>query len=78
MAPQYGGLGGAQVNEISKSGTNRFHGNAVYWWNGRVMNANGYFNGQTDTPRPFDNVNQYADVRRWTNLQEQDILLRRL
>ena len=57
---QYGGLGGAQVNEITKSGTNQFHGNAVYWWNGRVMNANGYFNNQTGTPRPFDNVNQYA------------------
>ena len=57
---QYGGLGGAQVNEITKSGTNRFHGNAAYWWNGRVMNANGYFNNQTDTQRPFDNVNQYA------------------
>ncbi len=57
---QYGGLGGAQVNEITKSGTNQFHGNAVYWWNGRAMNANGYFNNQTGTPRPFDNVNQYA------------------
>ncbi len=57
---QYGGLGGAQVNEITKSGTNQFHGNAAYWWNGRVMNANGYFNNQTGTPRPFDNVNQYA------------------
>jgi Carboxypeptidase regulatory-like domain/TonB-dependent Receptor Plug Domain len=57
---QYGGLGGAQVNEITKSGTNQFHGNAAYWWNGRVMNANGYFNNQSGTPRPFDNVNQYA------------------
>ena len=26
----FGGLGGAQVNEISRAGTNRFHGNAVY------------------------------------------------
>ena len=24
------------------------------------MNANSYFNSQTGTPRPFDNVNQYA------------------
>jgi hypothetical protein len=59
---QYGGLGGAQVNEITRSGTNQFHGNAVYQWNGRVMNANDYFRNQTPTltPRPFDNVNQFA------------------
>ncbi|HEX4021755.1 MAG TPA: carboxypeptidase-like regulatory domain-containing protein [Acidobacteriaceae bacterium] len=57
---QYGGLGGAQVNEITKSGTNVFHGNAAYWWNGRTMNANDFFNNQTATPRPFDNVNQFA------------------
>jgi hypothetical protein len=59
---QYGGLGGAQVNEITRSGTNRFHGNAVYQWNGRILNANDYFRNQTPdlTPRPFDNVNQYA------------------
>ena len=57
---QYGGLGGAQVNETTVSGTNAFHGNAVYWWNGRIMNANDYFNNQQGIPRPFDNVNQYA------------------
>jgi Carboxypeptidase regulatory-like domain len=59
---QYGGLGGAQVNEVTQSGTNRFHGNAVYQWNGSVLNANDYFRNQTPdlTPRSFDNVNQYA------------------
>lgn len=59
---QYGGLGGAQVNEITQSGSNKFHGNAVYQWNGRILNANDYFRNQTpDTsPRPFDNVNQFA------------------
>jgi hypothetical protein len=58
----FGGLGGAQVSEISRSGGNGFHGNASYWWNGRIMNANSYFNNQTPdlTPRPFDNVNQWA------------------
>src|ERR1035437_4131884 len=40
----FGGLGGAQVNEISRSGSNKWHGNLVYWWNGRAMNANSYFN----------------------------------
>jgi len=56
----FGGLGGAQINEISRSGSNKFHGNAAYWWNGRTMNANDFFLNQTGTPRNFDNVNQYA------------------
>jgi hypothetical protein len=55
---QMGSFGGAQVNAISRSGGNAFHGNANYWWNGRVMNANDWFN--TSNPRPFSNSNQYA------------------
>ncbi len=59
---QYGQLAGAQVNYVTKSGTNQYHGNAVYYWNGRTMNANDFFNNATSpaTPRPFDNVNQWA------------------
>jgi hypothetical protein len=62
---QYGGFVGANINYITKSGTNNWHGNANYWWNGRVMNGNNYFhtnfaNQASDTPRPFDNANQYA------------------
>jgi hypothetical protein len=56
----FGGLGGAQINEISRSGSNKFHGNAAYWWNGSVLNANNFFNNQTDTKKPFDNVNQWS------------------
>ncbi|MGO8721102.1 MAG: carboxypeptidase regulatory-like domain-containing protein [Acidobacteriaceae bacterium] len=56
----FGGLGGAQVSETSRSGGNAFHGNATYWWNGSSMNANDYFNNQTGTKRPFSNVNQWA------------------
>jgi len=58
---QYGGLAGAQVSYVSKSGTNNFHGNVIYWWNGRVLNANNYFNNQENppTPRPFVNANQW-------------------
>jgi hypothetical protein len=56
----FGGLGGAQVSETSRSGGNKFHGNAAYWWNGRLMNANDYFDKQAGNPRPFDNVNQWA------------------
>jgi hypothetical protein len=63
----YGGLAGANINYVSKSGTNAFHGNAEYWWNGDVMNANNYFRVQNNAlagsnvaPRPFVNANQYA------------------
>ncbi len=64
---QFGGLAGANINYVSKSGTNSFHGNAEYWWNGRTLNANNYFRNQANAvagsqidPRPFVNANQYA------------------
>ena len=57
---QYGGLAGANVNYVTRAGTNTWHGNAEYFWNGRAMNANNYFNVQSGTPRPFVNANQWA------------------
>jgi len=62
---QYGGFVGANVNYITKSGSNNWHGNANYFWNGRVMNANDYFHTNyqdqaLDLPRGFVNANQYA------------------
>ena len=53
-------LAGANVNYITKSGGNEFHGNALYFWNGRVLNANNWINNATSVPRPFDNANQWA------------------
>ena len=57
---QYGQLGGANVNYVTKGGSNAFHGNAIYWWNGSILNANDWFNNNSATPRPFDNANQWA------------------
>jgi Carboxypeptidase regulatory-like domain len=59
---EYGQLSGAQVSYVTKSGTNKFHGNAQYWWNGRTMNANNWMSNNSDpvTPRPFSNANQWA------------------
>ncbi|MBV8808983.1 MAG: TonB-dependent receptor [Acidobacteriaceae bacterium] len=57
---QYGQLSGAQVTYVTKSGTNQFHGNAAYLWNGRYLNANNWFNNATGTPRAFSNSNQWA------------------
>jgi hypothetical protein len=57
---QYGQLAGAQVNYLTKSGTNAFHGNAEWFWNGRALNANDWFNNANGVDRPFANANQWA------------------
>jgi hypothetical protein len=63
---QYGGLAGANVNYVTKSGTNNWHGNAIYYWNGSTLNANSWFNkqaqiaGGVSNRQPFDNANQWA------------------
>ncbi len=57
---QYGRQAGAQVNYVTKSGTNAFHGNMVYSYNGTLLNANDFFANATGTPRPLAISNQYA------------------
>ena len=57
---QYGRNAGAQVNFITKSGTNGFHGNLVYNWNGTILNANDFFNNLNDLPKPHAISNNYA------------------
>ncbi len=57
---QYGQLAGAQVNYITKAGTNGFHGSAKYLWNGRIMNANDWFANNQGSSRPFANNNQWG------------------
>ncbi len=56
----FGGLGGAQVNEISRAGSNGFHGNATYWWNGSVLNATSFLVNNGGGQKSFDNVNQWG------------------
>jgi hypothetical protein len=59
---QFGGTAGANINYITKSGGNGFHGNAQYYWNGRALNANNWLNGvlPVPQPRPFEIANQWA------------------
>jgi outer membrane receptor protein involved in Fe transport len=57
---QYGQYAGTQVTYITKSGTNEFHGDAIYMWNGRELNANQFFNNSSGVPTPFNNFNQWA------------------
>ena len=57
---EYGRAAGANVNYSTKSGSNQFHGNAGWWWNGTVLNANDWFSNATGTPRGHAVSNQYV------------------
>ena len=57
---QFGGAAGSSVNYLTKSGSNRFHGNAQYYWNGSVLNANDWIDNAQGNPRPFDNAHQWV------------------
>lgn len=57
---QYGRMAGAQVDYVSKSGTNSFHGDANYYWTGSALNAEDYFLKASGQPKPFQNNNQWA------------------
>ena len=37
------GIGGAVFNQITKSGSNRFHGSAYEYWQNNILNAHPYF-----------------------------------
>ena len=56
----YGRQAGAQIAEVSKSGTNQFHGDLRWDWNGSLLNANDFFANATGTPRGRSDSNQYA------------------
>lgn len=57
---QYGRQAGAEVNYVTKSGANQFHGNLIENWNGTLLNANDFFNNVNGIPRPHAISNNYA------------------
>jgi hypothetical protein len=57
---QYGRQAGAQVNYVSKSGANAFHGNLLYNYTGTLLTANDFFNNSAGLPRVPEESNQYA------------------
>lgn len=56
----YGRMAGAQVNYVSKSGTNTFHGNLFYNYNDGAFNANDFFNNAGGTPRGRADAHNYG------------------
>ena len=58
---QYGRQAGAQVNYVTKSGANTWHGDALWNWNGTALNANSFFNNRDGIARPAVISNQWGD-----------------
>ena len=57
---EYGRAAGANMNITTKGGSNQFHGDAMWLWNGRALNANDFFSNANGAPRSFANSNQWA------------------
>jgi hypothetical protein len=56
-----GRYGASQVNYVTKSGTNQFHGNLYELWNGSVLNAADYFtNATSGNHKPRSTVNHFG------------------
>jgi len=56
-----GRYGASQVNYVTKSGTNKFHGNLYELWNGSILNAADYFTNATPgNHKPRSNVNHFG------------------
>jgi hypothetical protein len=60
---QYGRQSGAQVNYVTKGGTNDIHFDLLFNFNNHLMNANDFFANSTGTARPYDVSRQWgADI----------------
>jgi hypothetical protein len=60
---QYGRQAGAQVNYVTKGGTNQIHFDLLFNFNNHLMNSNDFFANSTGTPRPYDVSKQWgADI----------------
>ncbi len=56
-----GRYGASQVNYVTKSGSNRFHGNLYEIWNGSLLNAADYFTNATPgNHKPRSTVNHFG------------------
>jgi hypothetical protein len=56
-----GRYGASQINYVTKSGTNKFHGNLYEIWNGSILNAADYFTNATPgNQKPHSNVNHFG------------------
>jgi hypothetical protein len=57
---EFGRAGGGQINVVTKSGTNSFHGNAYEFFRNNLLNANNFFNNKNSIIRPPLRYNNFG------------------
>jgi hypothetical protein len=62
FAPEYGRTPGGQVNIVTRSGTNQFHGTAFDYFRNNVLDANDWFLNRAGKPRPPERQNDFGGV----------------
>src|SRR5204862_2103208 len=58
--PEFGGAGGAQINIVTRGGTNRFNGTGFYSGRTDKLNATNYFLEKADQPKDQLKRNDYG------------------
>ena len=64
--PEFGSFGGAQINETSRSGTNKFHGDASYYYSGRALTANNWFTKENQIENGQPSGNPFSINNQWS------------
>jgi len=57
---EMGGAGGGQINIVTRTGTNQFHGTGYDYVRNNFFDANSFFNNQQDLPVPVLKRNQFG------------------
>src|SRR5579863_9274711 len=62
---QYGRQAGVQVDYSTKSGSNAYHGDGVFWFNSSGFNANDWFQKQSEIAQGQPNQSPFAVNHQW-------------
>ena len=61
-APEFGRMPGAQVQIVTRSGTNDFHGTVFNYFRNDVLDANDWFSNRSGIPKPALRQNDFGGV----------------
>jgi len=59
-APEFGRTPGGQISIVTRSGTNRFHGTVFDYFRNDVLDANDWFAGANNLPKPEERQNDFG------------------